>query len=477
MTERPLSASAILRQIPCLDQVRSAAGKRRVYLVGGAVRNTVLGLPTTDFDFVVRDPHEVAARLADALEGALVPLHDEFPTSRVVVRQRPRRIDLDFAAPRASSLRGDLQSRDFTINALAAGPLGLHPRLFDPCDGRRDILRGVIRMTSADSPAQDPLRILRAYRFAAQLGFRIDPRTRRQCRCLADLLRRPATERVGAELLALCRGVHYAPAMEAMASDTVLGVIVPEFEQGVGVEQLGVHEFDVATHSLLTARNLSGVMDQAGELFPGHADEIAEYLSDAERRGALVLAGLLHDLGKPDCRVWEGGRFRFFGHAERGTELADQVTRRLRLPRRVRQQVKLLVGSHMRLIPYIRTDKPTRRAKRRFLRETAPHTVGVVLLCMADWRALRGDGQVFDEEVALHRLRELFAVAREVALEPRRAKPPLTGKDLIGLGLQPGPLFGEILEAVEDEWIAGNLDTRSEAVEWVRARWLADRER
>lgn len=436
------------------------------------MRDAILGRATVDFDFVVAEPHDVAARLSGILRGALVPLHEKFPTARVVVRHRGSAIDLDLAAPRAPSLRRDLQGRDFTINALAAGPLGAHPRLFDPCRGRADLAQRLIRMTSPDSLAQDPLRVLRAYRFAAQLGFRIDRSTRRRCRRLAHRLPEAAAERIGCEVLALCAGEHFPAALDAALADGALSQLIPELAHAVGVEQLGVHEFDVATHSVLAAKNLASVMDEAGRIFPAHARQIDEYLGDPDTRAGLVLAGLLHDLGKPDCRVWEGGRWRFFGHEERGTELAEQVTRRFRLPRRVRQQVSLLVGSHMRLIPYIRTDEPTDRAKRRLLRDTAPHTIGLVLLVIADWRALRGDQAVYQEGAALDRLRRLFAVARGMEQTGESEGAPVTGKDLIGLGLEPGPQFAEILDAVEEEWLAGTLNTKSEALEWVRRRWV-----
>jgi poly(A) polymerase len=249
--------------------------------------------------------------------------------------------------------------------------------------------------------------------------------------------------------------------------------VMPEFERTAGVEQLGVHELDVATHSVLAAVNLAGVMDEAQHLFPGHANEIDEYLSAPEVRAGLVLAALFHDLGKPECRTWEGQRWRFFGHAERGVELAGGLMDRLRLPKRVRRQVTLLVGSHMRLIPYISTDDPTERAKRRLIHETAPDTIGVALLCIADWRALRRDSRVDDEELALDRLRGLLALAREMEAEGEAIEPLLNGSDLLALGLEPGPLFGRILRAVDEEWVAGNLNSKSQALAWVRSRWAA----
>ena len=468
-----LTAGSILASVPHLDVIRRAAGRRRCYLVGGAVRDAFLGRPSKDFDFVVDQAPVVARTVARRLGGTLVALHEEHQTSRVVVGSGAGRIDLDFAAPRRPGLLGDLRARDFTLSAIAAGPLGGQARLVDPCGGRADLAKRRVRMTGPEALAADPVRVLRAYRLAATLGFRIEAATRRQCRKLAGRVASCPRERLGAELLLLLAADTYATPLEAMGEDGVLSALLPDWAAGAGVEQGGVHEFDVAEHSLRAALELHLITVRPDTWLPEHEARIGAYLADPQRRAGLVLATLLHDVGKPQRRVWGGDRWRFFGHEELGAGLAARSTAQLGLPRGVRRQVKTLVGAHMRLLPFMQSDEPTPRARRRFMRDLAPHGVGAVLLALADRRALRSRPEFDDDEATLRRLAALLAAEDD---EPggRRHDLPITGDDLLGLGLKPGPQIGEILRAVEDRWIDGELAGRGEALEWLARRVRAD---
>jgi poly(A) polymerase len=476
MRSPQLTARAILAAVPFLDDVRRAAGARRCYLVGGAVRDAFLGRECTDFDFVIGDAPAIARRVAERLGGKLVTLDELHQTSRVVVRRGGKRIDLDFAVPRRAGIAEDLRARDFTVNAVAVGPLGDHPRILDPCDGRGDVARGVVRMTSCAALADDPVRVVRAYRFAATLALRIDRKTRACCRRLAALVPGMAAERLGAEVLLALGGERYETALQRMADDGVLAALIPEFACTMGVEQGGVHEFDVAQHSLLAAARLAEILRKPGRFFPQHAGPVGAYLANDRTRAGLVLATLLHDLGKPERRTWGGRRWRFFGHEQRGAELAELATRRLRLPRPVRRHVKDLVGSHMRLLPFMQTDEPTPRAQRKFMRDLAPHGIGAVLLALADRRALRSTPEFEDDEATLRRL-SLLLSAGEDDQAARTHDLPVNGDDLLRLGLTPGPQFGRILEAVGEEWLAGAITTRAEALRWIRREFLNVRRR
>lgn len=461
------TAREILSDVPFLDVLRRAAGPRSCYLVGGAVRDGILGRPCTDFDFRLPAAPTVARTIARQLGGTLVVLHEAHETSRVVVRCARGRLDLDFAAPRRPGLLADLRARDFTLNALAVGPLGGRPRLFDPCGGREDMAGRWVRMTGREALAQDPVRVLRAYRFVATLGFRLERGTRRCCRALASRLCESAADRLGAELLLALAAPACEAAVRQMAEDGVLAALIPTFARTVGIEQGGVHEFDVGEHSILAAARLADVLRRPEAFFPDHADRIAGYVADGPTRAGLVLATLLHDLGKPDRRTWGGRRWRFFGHEELGAELAGRAVSQLRLPRRVRRQVKALVGAHMRLLPFMQSDDPTPRARRRLMRDMAPHGVGAVLLALADRRALRSEPRFDDDGAALRRLSALLASGEGDPIS-RRQDLPVNGDDLVSLGLTPGPQFRELLQAIEELWVEGRLAGRREALAWLR---------
>ena len=466
-----LTARAVLALAPFADDVRRSATRQRCYLVGGSVRDAFLGRPCTDFDFALGGPQRVAAAVSRRLGGVLVQLHETHRIYRVALRRGGVRFYLDFAALAPAGLAADLRARDFTINTLAAGPLAGRARLYDPCGARTDLARGLVRMTAREALVRDPVRIVRAYRFAATLGFRLEARTRRACAALAGLLSQCAAERLGSELLLALGAEAYETPLQAMADDSVLAALIPEFAPTVGVEQGGVHEFDVAAHSLLATARLAEIMRRPDAFFPEHGGRVAQYLADDRTRSGLVLATLLHDIGKPERRTWGGRRWRFFGHEQRGAELARQAVSRLRLPRPVRRQVADLVGSHMRILPFMQTDEPTLRARRRFMRDAAPHGTGAVLLALADRRALRARPGFEDDEATARRLASLLAADEEGAAA-RTHDVPVNGDDLRRLGLVPGPQFRTILGAVEEQWIAGQLGDREDALAWVRSRFV-----
>ncbi len=460
----------ILSQLPLTGVVARAVAGARAYLIGGAVRDAVMGETPTDLDFIVDDAPAVAERMADLARGRSIVLHEDLPTARVVTRVGGERFYVDFAERRAATLRDDLAQRDFTINAMAVGPIGGRARLHDPCGGREDLRRRLVRMTSLRTLTDDPCRVVRAYRFAAKLGFEIEGDTRRECRRLAGRLTDIAAERTSAELLAMLAGQHYPDALRWMLDDGALAVLIPEFSELAGVDQGGIHEFDVGEHSVLTAQRLARVMADAPRIFPDHAEQIGAYLGDPEHRAGLVLGALLHDLGKPECRVPGEGRWRFFGHESRGAELTAEAVRKLRIPKRIRRQVELLVGSHMRLLPFMGTDTPTERGRKRFVRQTRPHHIGLVLLALADRASLRAEPLLGDEDEVHQRVSRIFDAEREMVAD-REAALPIGGDDLIALGLAPGPLFAAILEAVEEEWVEGRLRNKAEALAWVREQW------
>ncbi|MGQ9732335.1 MAG: HD domain-containing protein [Candidatus Zipacnadales bacterium] len=457
----------ILGQIPWLAAVRQAAGYRPIYVIGGAIRDALLGRPCRDFDFLVSDALTVAQQVAQQLGATFVRLHEQHQAARVVVRRSHGRFYLDFSTLHSRSLTADLRCRDFTINALAVGPLTGCARTFDPCGGRVDATRGMVRMTSRSALANDPIRIVRAYRFAAVLGFRLHPPTRRACRELAPLLQFVAAERIGAETLLLLGGKQFASAVRALAEDGVLAQLMPPFARTWGVEQGGVHEFDVAEHSLRAVEQLAAIISDPASVSGTYATRLGEYLADEETRVVLVLATLLHDVGKPDRRRWGGDRWRFLGHEEHGAEVAEHIMQQLSVPRRLRRRVNRLIRSHMRLLPFMQSEAPTPRARRRFMRDLWPDGAGAVLLSIADRRALRSQTSFGDDAEVLRRMEQLLTSDMEVAPPHENYHLPVSGGDLIALGLTPGPLFGEILRAAEEKWLTGALRTREDILAWI----------
>ena len=285
--DQGLSALASRPSLVRLGQL-AAARSLEVYLVGGSVRELALGRAAQDLDLAVSAQTLALARdLAGALGGTYVLLDEAERTARVVWQGEI----LDLAEFRAPTLPGDLAGRDFTLNALAVdlnailgqGPAGL----IDPLGGLPDLARGRLRMVAAENFHDDPLRLLRAYRFAATHGFQITPETTAAIRQAAPEISRVAGERVHQELFLLLAAPSAAPVLAAMEAVGLLGRVFPELDDMKGVEQNGYHHLDVYGHSLATAAAMEAVLAAPAAYFGELAAEVVRYAQPASQDGAL----------------------------------------------------------------------------------------------------------------------------------------------------------------------------------------------
>ena len=415
-----------------------AAGGFRTYFAGGAVRDLLLDRRVDEIDIATAAPPDAVERLFPRTVG----VGREFGvivavvggTNYEIATFRAESGYTDGRHPdevRFTGARQDALRRDFTVNALFLDPA--NEQVIDYTNGRKDLDRGLIR-TVRDPLAtlgEDRLRVLRAIRFACQLGFRIDGPTYDGVTRYAHRLSQISRERIRDEILKILCGPAPARGLSLLSDSGVLEEVLPEVFDMHGVMQPPAFhpEGDVFQHTRLMfslARNLSPT---------------------------LALAVLLHDVGKPGTFAI-GERIRFDGHAELGARMAGQICRRLKLSGAQIEKVFRLVKDHLRFMHVRQMRESTLR------------------------RFLRTEG--FEEHLELHRLdclashgdlsnygfcREKLSELDQEALAP----PPLiNGHDLIALGLEPGPLFSEILKQAEDLQLEGILTARQEALSWVR---------
>jgi len=471
-----------LNESPIIRAVLELAGAaaQEVWLVGGCVRDLVRGEALNDVDVALAGALPFARAFAERTGGTYVPWRTEWGMARVAL-PGPRIVD--FAELRGRTIEEDLRARDLTINALAAapGPVEGEWQLIDPLGGQEDLAARIIRAASRRAFADDPLRVLRAFRFAAQLRGAIEAETLGLIGARAPGLAGVAAERVRAEMVKLFAASGTAEQIRVMDEVGVVEALWPEARAMRGVDQPGFHHLDVWEHSVATLEELDAVLAELPALYGEDAEELARYLEEGEHRAWLKFAALWHDVAKPETKTLEGeGRARFFGHAELGAERVQAMLRRLACGQRETGLVTTVIALHLRplhMLPRAGVAQLSPRAVRRFCRAAQGHADGVLLLAVADTRATRGPlmaPEKYREFVALHR--ELRRVRRE-ALEPvEREAPLLTGQDLIEeLGLEPGPGFREILEAVAEARVEGELTTREEALQFVRERYASRR--
>jgi putative nucleotidyltransferase with HDIG domain len=434
------------------------------WIVGGALRDELLGREVTDVDIAVEgDPEQAARELAAELRGPVFRLSEAFGAWRVVDRLGGR--VYDFAPLQGQTIEEDLRRRDFTVNAMA------RPRdggdLIDPLGGRADLESRTLRVLGPEAYESDPLRPLRLARFAAELGFEPDAETERLTAAAAARVPEASGERIFADL----RRLVIAPgAVEGLALADRLGLlhsVLPELADLHDVDQSYYHHKDVYGHTLEVLERLIELeRDATGEL----REVLDEPLADELTRGeALRFAALLHDIGKPATHdVREDGRVTFMGHDRLGEEMVRGVCRRLRTSARLSRFLEAVTRHHL-VLGFLVHERPLdRRAVYRYLKRTSPVEVEVTLLSCADRLATRGKNAEQAIDVHLQLAQELMPAALEwhTGGPPRL---PVRGDELAAeLGIEPGPELGRLLAALEEAAYAGEVTDRAQAVELAR---------
>ena len=427
------------RLLGLLKEAATGAGAR-AWIVGGYVRDRLLGRPHAEVDVVVEggDGLDLARRFAELARAAPPVTFERFGTAQVTlpgrlvefVTARAESYDPDSRKPtvRRATLDEDLRRRDFTVNTLL---MDLDGRIHDPLGGRKDLEAGILR-TPADPTqtfADDPLRMLRAIRFAAELGFTLAPDLVPVIQRLKSRLAPPviSAERVRDELRRMLASDRPKVALELLDESELLGLILPEIEACKGVVQTGYHTHDVYGHTLLTVeRTPPDVL--------------------------LRLAALFHDSGKPATAKGDG---TFLGHEVVGAGIARAALERLRFAQKDIDVVEQLVRLHLRPVFY--RSEWTDGAVRRLARDAGAQLDRLMMLARADIAA-----SAYPEPEKLDELRaRLEAVRTE---EPSRLEPLISGEDVMRVrGIPPGPEVGRIKARLEELVIDGEIPPDREA--------------
>ncbi len=528
----------ILTEITQFFSARFPHREEAAFLVGGFLRDSLLtglsdwaGPPAPastapDLDIAVPAAGEsvqaLGRELAHRLGGSSFPLSPNYGAARVTIPAPPgdnapnnRRRTVDLTGF-SGGIEDDLARRDFTVNALAlplnpgtignslnlaAGesgdgrlvPLVLAPgwaeAVIDPFGGRADLARKRIRLVSPAGFRADSVRLLRGVRLAAQLKFRLEPETARQIRADAPWLERVAPERVRDEFLTILASDGARGQLEALDRLDLLCRIIPELALTKGVDQPRVHYWDVWNHLLHTVEHAElvtrGHQNSALYSLAPWTAETADYFAQEagdghSRRTLLKLAGLLHDIAKPQTKKPDAtGRIRFLGHSELGAEMVEARLTQLRFSSRSVAMVARMVEHHLRPSQLRQgREEPSRRAIYRYFRDVKEVAIDTVYLALADYLAAKGP-EIAPDPWASHA--RMMGAILQAGREPpwvqgagrdssRGPERLLTGHDLMqGFDLPPGPQIGRLLEQIEEARAAGEIATREDALACVAA--------
>jgi putative nucleotidyltransferase with HDIG domain len=422
----------------------------QAYLVGGCVRDLVLGREPADYDVATDGRPDEVMRIfprsyaVGAQFGVVLVPADE---AAATVEVATFRSDIGYSDGRhpdqvryTSSAQEDVQRRDFTINGLLYDPIA--DKVLDYVGGLADIRRGVVQ--TIGDPEQrfreDKLRMLRAVRFAARFGYTIEPATFAAMQRLAALIHQVSCERIREELTKMLIEGRARRAFELLDESGLLQRVLPEISAMKGVEQPPQFhpEGDVWVHTLLLLEQLPHPCPKT-----------------------LAWGALLHDVGKPPTFRVAPDRIRFDDHVSVGVRMAEEICRRLRFSNDDTEQIAALVANHMRFADALKMKESTLK---RFLR--LPRFPEHLQLHRMDCLSSHGDLTLYNF------VKQRFESTPADQVRPR---PLLTGHDLIRAGYKPGPEFKAILAAVEDAQLEGHLHTQEQAMEFVRQQFAAEK--
>ena len=468
------------------------------YVVGGAIRDRLLGQEPDDLDIAVSTDSSAAANaVSNSTGGRLIVLDPVRGHYRI---NRPSDADsgpswIDVALMQGD-IEQDLAQRDFTINAMAIALPDwadeLDPQhLIDPLGGQEDLRRGTLRASSFEVLEADPVRCVRAARFAAQFGLSVDHDTREMIKGAAQLVSGASPERVRDEIYGVFAADNAYLGVRVLDETGVLSAVMPEIDRARGVSQPPNHHYwDVFEHSMHTVENIDQILGDFTELDADHPileiprtadfpDYFAEEVGDGQTRATLLkLTSLLHDIGKPETKtITEAGKTQFLGHGELGSEIATEILTRLRCSNSVIRHVGSMINSHLRpgQISRDRTE-PSRRAVYRYWRDMGTVARDTVYLSFADYLAARGPRIITSDWQA-------FCGVASVILgrafeEPRDSKASLllNGNQIQRqFGLKPGPEIGNLLKLLSEAEALGRVETQEEAVNMLRGEIARDK--
>lgn len=465
--ERFLNLLSFPEKEPLLSLLRKFSQRRDLFIVGGAVRDFLLGKKITDLDLAVKgEPEKLQLFFSKVLTYTPITLSPEFG----IYRLSKGKYTIDLTLYRGNTLEEDLKERDFTLNAMAIplysifeGPL----KIFDPFNGFEDLKRGIIRALGEKNLIDDSLRILRGYRFFSQGYGEIESKTRLLFKKHKEGLSFCAKERIQLELKHILLSSKSFFTFRLMDEDGLFEIFFPEFNTCKGMPQPSFHHLDVFFHCLESLRWAEVILSEPKKYLC--IEEVPPYFEEEDFIITVKLSSLFHDLGKGYTFQEGEERITFYTHEKVGALLWEKRAKDLRFKNEIIERVSSLIKNHMRPCHLLREweeKKITLKAKRNLIKAHS-NLYELWIVALSDSLASRGPDKEPDYEEKLNAFfKELLSLKEEFERIERREK-LVTGKDLIALGFKPGPIFRDILEDVEVKAVEGFFQSKEDALNYV----------
>ena len=438
-----------------------------IYLVGGSVRDYLMGIESHDRDIIVmdEDAKNFSLKLQKLFDATFVPLDEENKIYRLVMSDKINYIDI--TNPVGGTIEKDLMRRDLTINAIAVNINS--GEVVDISGGVTDIKNKCIHCVNEQNFVDDPLRLLRVYRFQSLYNFSIAPETLSAICKYVELIKKPAFERINYEVLRLFSGRYAHVALENMNKTWLLEEIFPFVKELKQVPPNSHHHLDLLHHSIETVKQIQEIYDNAQDDVKEHLDRVD--FGGFSRLAHLKFAGFIHDIGK--FSTWtseEGGRHRFIGHDDVGSKLAGTMLKKMHFSNKQVDYLTKMIKFHIYPSQLMSSPQITEKIMMRFVRKMDANSIDNIILAMADRLSARGPE--ITDEVVEHNI-NLLTTLMKFYLDVRETLKPLpiflTGNDVMEiLNIKPSPKLGKIMNSLHEAQLNGDVQTREQAVEFVQ---------
>lgn len=437
-----------------------------VYLVGGAVRDTLNGKNIVDRDLLVAgtDVKEFSKRLAEFFNATFIELDPENEIYRLVLKDKVNYFDI--TKPINGSVEEDLKHRDLTINSLAVDLKTF--QLIDPTGGKEDFHNGILRCYDESAITDDPLRLLRFFRFQAIYGFNLESQTKEWVRKYKNLLEKPAVERKNYEIIRLFSGKFAHNALLSMDECGLLEYLFPFVDDYKKVPPNAHHHLDLFHHLVETVRQIQLIYENSSQEVKEHLEECN--FGANSRLAHLKFAGFLHDLGKfSTWTIDEDGRHRFIKHDDVGSKMAKEFLTKAKFSKKQIAYICNMIKYHIYPSGVASAPDLNEKVMMRFLRKMEDDSIDIITLAKADRLSARGKAisdEIVENNLALlDKIQNFYLIQKDTVVVKRL----LDGNEIMQiLNIKAGPQLGEIIQKLYEAQLNGDIVTKEEALTFVK---------
>ncbi|MBE7711696.1 MAG: CCA tRNA nucleotidyltransferase [Cyanobacteria bacterium SIG31] len=435
------------------------------YLVGGSVRDAFMGKSFVDRDIAIKGAEDFAHKLAEQFNATFIVLDPEYKIYRLVLEDKINYLDI--SEIQGVNIEDDLERRDFAMNAIAINLS--NGEIIDPFEGKKDIENKIIRHIKDSNFEEDPLRILRAFRFASTTGFELSSNTKLCIEKYKHLLFTPAKERINYELMKLFGGVKCSKTLLVMDEFGILEELFPYVKEMKKVPPNTHHHLDLFHHVVETVRNIE-------ELYLNATKEEKEHLDSVDfggfpRINHLKLAGFLHDIGKfSTWTIEESGRHRFIKHDDVGAKMAIPFLKDLKFSKKQIEYISSMIKNHIYPSNVIDAPDLSEKVMMRYLRKMGVNVIDNIYIAKAD--RLSAQGEAITEEIIKSNLDGLNALLKFYLDKKDSLKPLpklLDGIEIMKIkNIKQSPELGKIINTLKEAQINGEIVTKEDAIAFVK---------